>query len=118
MARSAIKAAPRPLAHALSQSYSTLTRLPVPIRISPQVAWNYLESAFPSPAIVLEAKEHHETLKLLAHEGMTGGRIYDGIIGAAARSVGAKPITSDRQAVPVYLLVGVEFELLVPDNSA
>jgi len=118
MARSAIKAAPRPLAHALSQSYSTLTRLPVPIRISPQVAWNYLESAFPSPAIVLEAKEHHETLKLLAHEGMTGVRTYDGIIGAAARSVGAKPITSDRQAVPVYLLVGVEFELLVPDNSA
>ena len=117
MARSAIKAAPRPLAQALSESYSTLTRLPIPIRISPQVAWNYLESAFPGSAIVLNADEHHETLKLLAHEGISGGRIYDGIIGAAARSVGAKLITADRRAGQIYLLIGVEFELVVPDNS-
>ncbi len=115
LARAAIATAPQPLAHALSESYSTLTRLPAPIRLSAQTAWRYLSGAFPQEAIVLNAKEHRETLALISREGITGGRIYDALIGAAARSAGARLITADRRAAAVYSLVGVDFELLDTD---
>lgn len=48
----------------------------------------------------------------LSREGIAGGRIYDGLIGAAARTAGARLITADRGAMSVHSLVGVEFELL------
>ncbi len=112
LARAAIATAPQPLAHAFSEFYSTLTRLPAPIRLSAQNAWRYLSGAFSKEAIVLNAKEHLETLALLSREGIGDGRIYDALIGAAPRSVGARLITADRRAMSVYSLVGVDFELL------
>ncbi len=73
---------------------------------------NQISRQLARAAIVLNTKEHRETLALLSREGIAGGRIYDGLIGATARTAGARLITADWRAVSVYSLVGVEFELL------
>jgi hypothetical protein len=38
--------------------------------------------------------------------------VHDAIVGATAATASARLLTADRRAVPVYALVGSEFELV------
>jgi predicted nucleic acid-binding protein len=78
-------------AHALAESYSVLTRLPVPYRLTPTTAYGLLASTFLARGSVfaLDAPGHVEVLQEEAKNDVSGGRIYDAIIGECARRAGA-----------------------------
>ncbi|MGH9644480.1 MAG: PIN domain-containing protein [Terriglobales bacterium] len=76
---------------ALTETYSVLTRIPEPYRISPAAAWDALEIylATRSEVFALEPNIHVEFMRDLAKQGLGGGRVYDAIIGECARQAGA-----------------------------
>lgn len=73
-------------AHALLEAFAVLTRLPPPHRLAPGDALAVLERNWSdADAVSLTAAETWRTLRELANAGISGGRIYDGVIAAAAR---------------------------------
>lgn len=77
-------------AHAVTEAYAVLTRLPAPHRLAPSDAWKLLSSNFitSSSVIVLPAIDHVATLRDLATSGKGGGRTYDALIAATAQHAG------------------------------
>ena len=51
-------------------------------------------------------------LRELVEAGLTGGALYDGLVGAAARRHRLVLITCDRRAESTYRMLGVTYELL------
>jgi predicted nucleic acid-binding protein len=78
-------------AHALSEAYAVLTRLPAPHRLAPSDAWELLRANFTNGVLVVElsARQHVEVLRRLAKEGVSGGRTYDAVIAECAVRAGA-----------------------------
>jgi predicted nucleic acid-binding protein len=81
-------------AHALSESYAVLTRLPAPHRLAPSDAWEVLQANFANGALVaaLSPAQHVALLRRLARDGVSGGRTYDAIIAECAAKAGAKAL--------------------------
>lgn len=100
------------LAHVALETYSVLTRLPPPQRVPADVAHAYLLKTFTFPPLTLPAPDYEELLELAAGEGLGGGAVYDALIAATARRVGATLLTLDRRAVPVYRLTGAQYRLV------
>lgn len=75
------------LAHGLSELYSVLTKAPFLPRISPGEAWQLLnDRVLGSFEIVhLTTEEHTGVVRQCAHEGWSGGRIFDALHLQAAR---------------------------------
>ena len=103
----------RPLlpAHVLLESYATLTRLPGH-ELDPGIVWEALRTSFPRRHPVLAGAAHQMLVAKLADAGISGGRVYDGLVGAATKAAGAALATRDRRAVPVYEMVGCPYELV------
>lgn len=99
-------------AHALVESFSVLTRLPAPRALRPSQAQQVLLRAFPETPLTLGAMGHVAIIRRLADGDIGGGRVYDAIVGGAAAEAKVRLLTADRRAVPIYALVGAEFELL------
>lgn len=78
-------------AHALSEAYAVLTRLPTPYRLAPVDAWHALNANVPDLAsvVTLTAAQHVALLGRLAKEGVGGGRTYDALIAECALKAGA-----------------------------
>lgn len=81
-------------AHALTEAYAVLTRLPLPYRLSPADAWTALEASFVKPAtlIALKATVYKSLLRRLAQQDIAGGRTYDVVIGECARTARAETL--------------------------
>jgi predicted nucleic acid-binding protein len=79
-------------AHALSEAYAVLTRLPAPHRLSAADAWSLLDANFSKTVVTLSARDHMTLLTRLAAGGIAGGRTYDAIIGECARRAGASAL--------------------------
>ena len=81
-------------AHALSEAYAVLTRLPAPHRLAPRDAWAVLRANFTDGVLVvaLSARQHVALLHRLAKEGVSGGRAYDAVIGECAVRAGASTL--------------------------
>ena len=99
IARSAIGRVDLVVAHCLLETYSVLTRLPAPHRMTADIVGQYLRSAFGRHA--LASLSASETCKLVASIAM------------AAMHAGAKLLTLDARARPIYLAFGVDHELVV-----
>lgn len=97
--------------HAAFETFSVMTRLPLPARRSPAGAARILASNFPQTRF-LSAEGSANLLELLASQGISGGSIYDALVGAAALEHGLPLMTLDRRAVPTYRALGVEVEVL------
>ncbi|GAB7143931.1 type II toxin-antitoxin system VapC family toxin [Mycobacterium riyadhense] len=97
--------------HAAVELLSVLTRLPPPHRLSPVAALRLEETNFPESRF-LSATDTKGLLRELAGAGLTGGALYDGLVGAAARKHNLPLITCDRRAEPTYRVLGVKYELL------
>jgi predicted nucleic acid-binding protein len=69
---------------------------------------NFPESRF------LPAADTKDLLREFADAGLAGGTLYDGLVGAAARTHKLPLITCDRRVEPTYRLLGVNYELLSP----
>jgi predicted nucleic acid-binding protein len=76
-------------AHSLVETYSVLTRMPLPQRLSPDTAWRALHQGLVPHGHVsaLSAEEYEEMLTQAVAEGITGGAVYDALIAACAVAV-------------------------------
>lgn len=80
-------------AHSVAEFYSVMTALPVRPAVSPDQALLFLEQLREKVAIIsLSEEDYFKTLRNAAELGVTGGRIYDALLLAAARKVEAKKV--------------------------
>jgi len=97
--------------HAWFETYSVLTRLPAGLRRSPADVARLLVHNFAASGYLGEA----ESIGLggeLAGLGISGGAVYDALVGAAARQHQRPLLSGDARARPVYEALGVEVELI------
>jgi predicted nucleic acid-binding protein len=81
-------------AQVLMESFSVLTRLPPPHRVSPAVAFKSLRDSFqPLAAVVsLGAESCWRELERAASSAIMGGMIHDAIIARCAQEAGASKL--------------------------
>jgi predicted nucleic acid-binding protein len=101
------------LAQVAVETYSVLTRLPPPQRVSADIAHAYLRETYAFPPLVLTRAGHDKLLARAAGESIVGGAVYDALVAAAAREARATLLTLDRRAVPTYERMGVQYRLIV-----
>jgi len=97
--------------HAWFETYSVLTRLPPGLRRSPADALRMLARNFPASGFLGEA-EAADLGGDMARLGISGGAVYDALVGAAARQHRLPLVSTDTRARPVYEALGVEIELI------
>lgn len=95
--------------HAWFETFSVLTRLPGTLRRSPADVGRLLAHDFPASDF-LGAAEAAALGPELARLGISGGAVYDALVGAAARQHGRRLVSSDTRARPVYEALGLEIE--------
>lgn len=93
--------------HAAFETFSVLTRLPAPARrtataVSRLLAANFPYTRFLSPA------DAASLLTRLAGAGVSGGSVYDALVGATAVEHGVPLVTRDRRALGVYRALDVD----------
>jgi len=97
--------------HAWFEAYSVLTRLPAGLRRSPADALRLLARNFPASGFLGEA-EAADLGRDLARLEISGGAVYDALVGAAARQHRLPLLSADARARPVYEALGVDLELI------
>jgi predicted nucleic acid-binding protein len=97
--------------HAWFETYSVLTRLPGGLRRSPAEVAALLAHDFPATTF-LEAEAAEALGPELARLGISGGAVYDALVGAAAGQDGRSLVSGDARARPVYEALGVRVWLV------
>jgi predicted nucleic acid-binding protein len=97
--------------HAAFETFSVLTRLPPPARRAPSVVAQLLGRNFPETRF-LSVEGAAELLSGLAAGEISGGAVYDALVGGAAREHGLALATHDHRALDTYRVLGVEVVLL------
>jgi predicted nucleic acid-binding protein len=97
--------------HAWFETYSVLTRLPGPQRRSPGDALRLLTHNFPASRFLGEDASHALGPEI-AHLGLSGGAVYDALVGAAARQHRRRLVSADVRARSVYEALAVELEAI------
>jgi predicted nucleic acid-binding protein len=97
--------------HAWFETYSVLTRLPGGLRRSPAEVATLLAHDFPATEFL--AGDAAAALgPELARLGISGGAVYDALVGAAAREHGRSLVSGDARARSVYEALGVRVRLV------
>jgi predicted nucleic acid-binding protein len=99
--------------HAAFETYSVLTRMPGRRAVDAATTGDLLRRAFPVvlwPAADTVAK----VLERFARLGVTGGAVYDALVGTAALEHGRTLLTRDQRARRTYDLLGVDHEFVGP----
>jgi predicted nucleic acid-binding protein len=110
-AAAAVRRKPHLPAHAAAEAYSVLTRLPNPFRSSPAIVHSALVGNF-GERILQIPTSMLELLGEFASLGISGGAVYDGLIGVTAREHDATLLTLDRRALTTYDRLGVRTHLI------
>jgi predicted nucleic acid-binding protein len=97
--------------HAAFETFSVLTRLPPPARREPAVVDQVLRAGFPATRF-LGADDAAGLLRRLARLGLSGGEVYDALVGATAVTHGLPLATRDVRAFDTYRALDVELVLL------
>lgn len=97
--------------HAWFETYSVLTRLPAGLRRSPADASRLLARNFPASGFLGEAEAAGLSAEV-AGMLISGGAVYDALVGAAARQHQRPLVSGDSRARPIYEALGVETELV------
>jgi predicted nucleic acid-binding protein len=100
--------------HALLETYSALTRMPVDYRVTAQEAVQAIDSRF-AAALELRVDTFWETHRRLAARGVFGGATWDGLVALAALQHDAVLVTRDARALATYDALGVTTEVLRDD---
>lgn len=98
-------------ANVLLETYSVLTRLPAPHRVSAAAAGTLL-AALPLDVVQLPAREHLDIVSSLAAQDIRGGAVYDALVAATAAHHSLDLLTRDRRAIRTYDAVGVAYRLV------
>jgi len=97
--------------HAAFETVSVLTRLPAPARRAPAVVARLVGENFPGSRF-LSAGGAERLLTELGPSRITGGAVYDALVGGAAREHRLPLATLDRRALDTYRALAVEVEVL------
>ncbi len=97
--------------HAAFETYSVLTRLPVPLRLNADQAVSVLAEAFPAecwldPAGIRDLRER------LAALDIVGGSVCDALVGQARVTNGRALLTRDRRAERTYRSLEVQYRFV------
>ena len=104
--------------HAAFETYSVLTRLPIPLRLTAEQAVSVLAAAFPEDCW-LDGAGLRDLRERLAVLGIVGGSVYDALVGQAAVTNGRTLLTRDRRAERTYRSLGVGYRLVdIPGDDA
>ena len=93
------------------ETFSVLTRLPPPDRLTPQAAQRLIEVNFPHSHF-LSSKGSAALIAQLSARGVSGGAVYDALVAAAAAEHGLRLVSRDTRAAGTYRAMGVDLELL------
>ena len=113
IARKAMAARSRLIAHAAVESYSVLTRLPPPHRASPEIVHTFITERFAEPFLILSETGYQELLATVAAGQILGGPAYDALIAFTAAEHGATLLSLDQRAAATYQTVGAQVEQLL-----
>ena len=97
--------------HAAFETFSVLTRLPPPNRLTPHAVARLLAHNFPGSRF-LSAQGAERLHARLASLGIAGGAVYDALVAAAAAEHGITLATRDRRAAETYRALDIDFELI------
>jgi predicted nucleic acid-binding protein len=103
--------------HAAFETFSVLTRLPPPARRTPASASQLINANFPDSRF-LSPRAAAALLTDLNGAGITGGSVYDALVGAVAKEHGITLCTADRRAIETYRALDVEFDLIAAPPKA
>ncbi len=96
-------------AHVLIETFSVLTRLPDPHRVSATDAHSAI-AALPWRVIQLPGDQVLPFVVELGHRGVVGGAVYDALIATTAAAHGGTLISNDRRAQATYERLGVAYQ--------
>lgn len=94
--------------HVMLETLSVLTRLPGGLAQPLASAADLVRQAFPGALLTLPAARVPEFVSSLAEDGLGGGALYDGLVAATVRHNGARLLSLDARARPVYRAVGAD----------
>lgn len=100
------------LAPVAVETYSVLTRLPPPQRLSPDAAYRHLTESYLQPPLALSPAGFRRVIERARGAGIAGGAVYDAVVAAAAYEADATLLSLDRRAVRAYDAIGVRYELV------
>ena len=110
--RLALDAGLRLIEHCAIETYSVLTRLPLPHRAPAEVVRDFLAARFPDALIRMSAGEYRKFIAELPERQVSGGAAYDALIAATAAANACTLVTCDRRALPVYERYGVRLQIV------
>ena len=99
-------------AHAVLEAYSTLTRLPEPLRIAGTVAAEALERSWGHRTLAPSAELLTALPTRFAAASIVGGSTYDALVALTAHEHGCSLVSLDLRAERTYRVLGVAFHLL------
>jgi predicted nucleic acid-binding protein len=111
-ARRALDGGLRLIEHCALETYSVLTRLPPPHRVSGALVRDFLAARFAQPFLRLGEPAWRDFIFGLPDHGVSGGSAYDALVAATALANGAELLSCDRRAVPVYERYGLQVKLV------
>ncbi len=111
-ARVALGEASLLLAHVAIETFSVLTRLPPPRRAPPELVLRFLDHHFPHPLYALDGTAYRRLLEQAVANRLTGGAVYDALVGTAAAAAGATLLSLDARATTTYDAVGASYRLI------
>jgi len=97
--------------HAVFETFSLLTRLPPPDRLTPRAAQRLIEVNFQHTRH-LSAEASAALVDQLSASGVSGGAVYDALVAASAIEHGLRLVSRDARAAGTYRAMGVDLELL------
>jgi predicted nucleic acid-binding protein len=100
----------------LIETYSVLTRIPPPHRLSPREALALLEANFLAADrefIALTVNNYHEIVRSAVVRGVAGGRVYDAVIVACARAANVNTLLTFNER-DFQALVSPPTQVIVP----
>ncbi len=96
------------IAHVELETYSVLTRLPEPFRADARLVAEYLREDFPGQRLTLPEQETSTLVERLVEVSITGGAVYDALVGLTASTSGQALLSCDRRAARTYEKLDVD----------
>lgn len=93
------------------ETYSVLTRRPVPLRLSAEQVDAVLSAAFPAECW-LDPQATGRLCARMAALGVIGGSVYDALVGQAAAENERVLLTRDRRAERTYRALDVSYRFV------
>ena len=93
--------------HCALETYSVLTRLPPPHRVSGELVRDFLAARFRRPFLRLAPDAYRSFVLGLAARGIMGGAAYDALVAATAAACEAELVSCDQRALSIYERYGL-----------